>query len=77
MAESQQDADCPDCGGVGRRVVTAPAIRGDIHSWHDENNGKGRHISQLDYGIDKPYYAKSQQAAIDEASKRGLNAIKA
>jgi|GEM_PF-128026 len=76
MAESSFDAECPDCGGAAGKQVSAPAIKADIYSWSNENGGKGRRISQLDHGIDKPYYAKSQQCAIDEASSRGLHATK-
>ncbi len=78
MAESGLDVECPDCGHSAKRVVTMPAmVRGDTISWSNENNGKGRRISQLDYGVRKPYYAKSQGAAIDEAKKRGLSVCKA
>lgn len=68
---------CPDCGATAKRQISMPAmVMGDTHSWGDENKGKGRRISQLDYGPRKPYYAKSQQAAIDEAHRRGLRAEK-
>jgi putative FmdB family regulatory protein len=69
--------ECPDCGTIAKRMINAPAfVCGDSHAWSTENNGKGRRISQLDYGVRQPYYAKSQQEAIDEASRRGLKAIK-
>lgn len=78
MTDSEQDDVCPDCGGSAKRVITSPAfVCGDSHAWSMENKGKGRRISQLDYGVRQPYYAKSQQAAIDEASRRGLKAVKA
>ncbi len=80
MSESANMAKCPECGTMAGRSYSrssAPTVRGDIHSWSNENNGKGRRISQLDHGVRAPFYAKSQQAAIDEASRRGLTAIKA
>jgi hypothetical protein len=59
-------------------MINTPAfVCGDSKTWSTENNGKGRRISQLDYGIKKPFYAKSQQHAIDEAHRRGLHATKA
>lgn len=75
---SRLEYTCPDCGSGRWAVIPgeAPNIQMDGHSWSDENNGKGRRISQLDYGVRQPYYAKSQQAAIDEASRRGLKATK-
>jgi len=79
MCDSGADAACPLCRKPSPRSFapsSAPTVRGDIHSWSNENNGKGRRISQLDHGIRQPFYAKSQQAAIDEASRRGLTAIK-
>lgn len=77
MSEIEDPSICPDCGGPGMRVVTMPAmVRGDTTSWSNENKGKGRRISQLDHGVRQPFYAKNQQAAIDEASRRGLYAIK-
>jgi putative FmdB family regulatory protein len=78
MREDSSHAVCPHCGGRGDKQVTAPlAVRGDAYDWSMENRGKGRRISQLDYDVDKPYYAKSRQAACDEAARRGLYAIKA
>lgn len=69
--------ECPDCGTIAKRMINTPAfVCGDSHAWSTENNGKGRRISQLDYGTKEPYYAKSRQAAIDEAHRRGLEVIK-
>ncbi len=69
--------ECPDCHTIAKRMINCPAfVCGDSHAWSTENNGKGRRISQLDYGVRQPYYAKSQQEAIDEASRRGLKAVK-
>ena len=69
---------CPDCGSVAQRKIAMPAfVCGDSHCWSTENKGKGRRISQLDHGVRKPYYAKSQQAAIDEGNRRGLTVTKA
>lgn len=68
---------CPDCGAPAKRLINSPAfVCGDSYAWSTENNGKGRRISQLDHGINKPYYAKDRQSAIDEAHRRGLNVIK-
>ena len=70
---------CPDCGSTRWRLipqVCSFGIIGVATDWSHENNGKGRRISQLDYGVRQPYYAKNQQAAIDEASRRGLHAHK-
>lgn len=78
MSESGNAAICPDCGKPARQVPTAPAaVRGDAYDWSTENRGKGRRISQLDPDTKTPFYAKSQSAAIDEAHRRGLHAIKA
>lgn len=72
------EIQCPDCHAVAKRLINSPAfVCGDSHAWSTENNGKGRRISQLDYGVRQPYYAKSQQDAIDEAHRRGLEAHKA
>lgn len=70
---------CPDCSSTRWGVIRQSShnVIMDGHSWSTENNGKGRRISQLDTGIGKPFFAKSQQHALDEASRRGLNAIKA
>jgi hypothetical protein len=69
---------CPDCGSGRWAVIPgeAPHVRGDAYDWSSENNGKGRRISQLDYGPRKPFYAKSQQAAIDEGKSRGFKVEK-
>ena len=77
---SRQEYTCPDCGSGRWGLIpqySSVAIKVDGMSWSTENKGKGRRISQLDYGVNKPYYAKNQQSAIDEAHRRGLNAIKA
>ncbi len=74
------DLKCPDCDGDRWGLIPQScgvAIKGDIYDWSNENNGKGRRISQLDHGVRAPFYAKSQQKAMDEASRRGLTAIKA
>lgn len=71
---------CPDCGSSRWRLCRTECnvgIAGFSTSWATENGGKGRRISQLDYGVRQPYYAKSQQAAIDEGKSRGLNVTKA
>ena len=71
---------CPDCGS-GRwgliRQSCGVGVSGLSTDWAHENNGKGRRIAQLDHGIRKPYYAKNQQAAIDEGRRRGLEVTKA
>jgi len=71
---------CPDCGSTRWGLVpqrSTVGISGLATDWSQENNGKGRRIAQLDYGVRKPYYAKSQRQAIDEAKSRGLEATPA
>ena len=71
---------CPDCGSERWGLmpqVSNIAVKGDPYDWSNEHGGKGRRISQLDYGVNKPYYAKSQREALNEASRRGLHAYKA
>jgi putative FmdB family regulatory protein len=69
---------CPDCGASAKRLISMPHVcMGSSTDWSNENNGKGRRISQLDHGVRQPYYAKNQQSAIDEAHRRGLHAHKA
>ena len=71
---------CPDCGSTRWGLIpqrSTVGISGFSTSWADENGGKGRRISQLDHGIRQPYYAKSQQHAMDEAKRRGLEVTKA
>jgi hypothetical protein len=70
---------CPDCGS-GRWGLMPTKVSGGVwmdKDWSSENNGKGRRISQLDHGIRQPYYAKSQDAAINEAKRRDLTVTKA
>jgi len=77
--ENKQEYTCPDCGSGRWGLIpqrSNVAIKCDTMSWSTENGGKGRRISQLDYGVRQPYYAKSQSAAIDEAKRRGLKAEK-
>ena len=70
--------ECPDCGTIAKRMINSPAfVCGDSKAWSTENNGKGRRISQLDYDVRSPYYAKSQQEAIDEGHRRGFKVTKA
>lgn len=77
MAECDKRTHCPACKSVAKRVPTAASIVGfDTYVWSNENQGKGRRISQLDYGIGKPYYAKSRQEAIDEGHRRGYKVTK-
>ena len=69
---------CPDCGSGRWGIIPgeAPNVQMDAYSWSTENGGKGRRISQLDHDVRSPYYAKSRQAAIDEAHRRGLSVMK-
>lgn len=67
---------CKICQTQMEKVIfTAPAVRPDIHSWSDENNGKGRYITQLQRTmgskIDENAYCKSQQDAINKAEAMG------
>ena len=76
MADSATPTPCPECKAIADKVMSALAVAADPYDWYAENGGKGRRISQLDHDIDKPYYARSRQAAIDEAHKRGLTVRK-
>jgi len=67
---------CPQCGAMAHKCVDLVSVRPDIHSWSNENNGKGRYISQLQTSVgakrDEHAYCRSQQEAIDKAKARGF-----
>jgi hypothetical protein len=65
---------CQKCRHICHRVPQLPStiIPADF-MWHNENNGKGRHISGLGKPSDPKAYATSLRDAEDKAKKRNLS----
>jgi putative FmdB family regulatory protein len=69
---------CPKCLGsdTGKVIRTAPGVRGDVFDWSNENNGKGRYISQLQRETvgakrEEFAYCKNRQDIFDKCAKKG------
>lgn len=80
MSEIDKRVNCPDCGGIAKRVVSAPHFAsngGDPYDWSKENGGKGRRISQMDSDTKTPYYARSRSQVHEDGKRRGLKVINA
>ena len=73
-------AECPQCGKLANKCVDLVSIRPDVHSWANENNGRGRYITQLQTSVgakrDPGAYCRSQQEVIDKARARGMTVEK-
>ena len=48
IASRDVGEDCPDCGSTHvQRVVTAPAVKGDLDDFSQQNNGRGIYNPQM------------------------------
>lgn len=55
-----------DCGQRAMKVISLTAVRPDLDTFSDENNGRGRWNPQLNQ------FVKSTQDTLDKAKAQGL-----
>lgn len=68
---------CPTCRRkVHREFNTQVSLHGFIDAdWHNENGGRGRHISQLGMPGEEGTYARARHEIPDLAKRKGFTRI--
>lgn len=68
---------CPHCGGrVQKVILTAPGLSMPDMHWEDENDGRGRYITQLASKKQDPNaYCRSREEIREKAKKAGFTRI--